>query len=497
MSHFNADSMADNWETQETQKSQAKQQTDTAHGSASFASAQEMAGLRAGALLTGRAAGGLLRYGGEGHCLTFAPTGSGKSVAVVVPNLIHYPGSIVCLDPKGAIPAITAARRRAMGQDVVLLDPFSEVENAMEASGKRHLWGALPRATYNPFSQLDPLSRYVVDDVRVMAGSLIVQKNDKNAYFSDSARAILECLILYLLASGGAAALTVDAVLNLAFDSRQNYEKTWLVEMRRCSAFGGKVARLANQIEDFTGEGGAAVWSSLRQNMGLLDTDSLRDVMQSSDLNFSDLKNKRATVYLVLPAQHLHTHGVWLRLMLSVIMRQLSDARGSRYPVLFLVDECATLGRLEILETAVGLMRGYGMKLWLIFQDLPQLKTIYGERWSSFISNSGMRQFFNVNDTATADYVSEYLGKETLYTLSENISVQGQMPGSNIASAGRPLLTPDEVRRLDKDEEILLYERQNPVSATKLCYHEDSEFKDPKTGENLFSDDPYIIGRKN
>jgi type IV secretion system protein VirD4 len=497
VSDFSAQTLMRGFHKHRQEAVEAAENTKTVRGTAEFASVTETAKAGgAGALLTGRTSNGLLSYGGNGHLLTFAPTGAGKGVSVVVPNLMAYPGSVVCIDPKGAIAAVTAKSRHNRGQEVVLLDPFNAAEDAMQATGQRDLWAALPRSTYNPFSRLDPKSRYIVDDVRVIAGSLIVQGDSKNRFFTDSARAVLEGLILYQLASNGR--LTTDTLLQMAFATRETYEKVLLADMRRLGKeFGGKLERLANQIEDFlTGEMGASVWSTLRQNLGLLDTNALRDVMQSSALDFRALKDKPTTIYLVLPAHALETHGVWLRLMLAVILRELSDARVPDYPVLFMVDECATLGRLEILETAVGLMRGYGMKLWLIFQDLPQLKSLYDNRWSSFISNSGVKQFFNVNDLETAEFVSKYLGEKTLNVQSESMSGKTQVAGSNISATGRRLLTPDEVIRLSVNEQILFYEGRNPVRAQKLCYYEDSEFKDKDNGENLFSPDPYIVTPK-
>lgn len=135
-------------------------------------------------------------------------------------------------------------------------------------------------------------------------------------------------------------------------------------------------------------------------------------------------------------------------------------------------------------------MRGYGLKLWLIFQDLAQLKSVYATRWESFISNSGVKQFFNVNDLETADFVSKYLGQETRMVQAESLQSNSQMPGSNISAAGRPLLTPDEVRRLGRDEQILFYEGHNPVHAQKLRYFEDAEF------DGQWLSDPYIPEKK-
>src|SRR5581483_3332875 len=47
------------------------------------------------------ARGRVLRYSGDGHLVTVAPTRSGKGVGIVIPNLLTYPGPIVVTDPKG------------------------------------------------------------------------------------------------------------------------------------------------------------------------------------------------------------------------------------------------------------------------------------------------------------------------------------------------------------------------------------------------------------
>ena len=67
----------------------------------------------------------LLGWSGDGHIITVAPTRSGKGVGLVVPNLLHYPGSVLVIDPKGENYAITADFRRKMfRQEIICLDPF-------------------------------------------------------------------------------------------------------------------------------------------------------------------------------------------------------------------------------------------------------------------------------------------------------------------------------------------------------------------------------------
>src|SRR3546814_15511086 len=55
-----------------------------------------------------RKSGKPLRYAGPAHLLTIAPTRTGKGVGTIIPNLLDYPGPVVCIDPKGENARITA-----------------------------------------------------------------------------------------------------------------------------------------------------------------------------------------------------------------------------------------------------------------------------------------------------------------------------------------------------------------------------------------------------
>jgi len=49
------------------------------------------------------------------HLVTIAGSRSGKGTSAIIPNLCLYPGSVVCLDPKGENATLTAARRGSGG----------------------------------------------------------------------------------------------------------------------------------------------------------------------------------------------------------------------------------------------------------------------------------------------------------------------------------------------------------------------------------------------
>lgn len=136
----------------------------------------------------------------------------------------------------------------------------------------------------------------------------------------------------------------------------------------------------------------------------------------------------------------------------------------------------------------MGLMAGYGMQLWPILQDLHQLRSTYGQRAGTFMSNAGLIQVFNVNDMDTASWVSKALGDNTeIYATGStgHSSRSGDWLGDGTSSEGsavhlarRALLTPDEVRRLDPSKAILFKAGARPILARKVRYHADPEFQD-------------------
>jgi len=95
-------------------------------------------------------------------------------------------------------------------------------------------------------------------------------------------------------------------------------------------------------------------------------------------------------------------------------------------------------------------------------------------------------QVFNVNDTDTADWVSRTLGDttESYETGSQGETQQRNRFGAGSSSTGtaahlarRALLTPDEVRRLPPDGQVLLKAGAPPIFACKLRYYADPEFR--------------------
>src|ERR1700678_1785335 len=106
------------------------------------------------------------------HLLTIGPTGSGKSVSLVIPNLLTYSGPTVVVDVGGQCAWVTAPRRRQGGGKVVIVDPFNEVNGRCGAAA-----GVNEKvARLNPLSSLAPGSKDYVDDLENLTEALIIHQ---------------------------------------------------------------------------------------------------------------------------------------------------------------------------------------------------------------------------------------------------------------------------------------------------------------------------------
>jgi type IV secretory pathway TraG/TraD family ATPase VirD4 len=117
--------------------------------------------------------------------MTVAGTGSGKNRSSIIPCLLTYPGSVYCQDFKGQNAAVTAQRRRDMGQTVHILDPMA----ALMENGAR----------LNPVAPLDPKARDYVEQIDVIVDALVIGGDDKNRFFDAAARTLIAGLIDYVV----------------------------------------------------------------------------------------------------------------------------------------------------------------------------------------------------------------------------------------------------------------------------------------------------------
>ncbi len=182
----------------------------------------------------------------------------------------------------------------------------------------------------------------------------------------------------------------------------------------------------------------------------------------ASDFTIQDLVNheRPVSLYLVVPPSDKIRLRPLMRLIFTMIVNRLTeklDFQGpeqlrNKHRLLFLIDEFPSLKRMEIFADALSYMAGFGLKAYLITQDIRQIVDEYG-RNESIVSNCQVRVAFAPNQYDTAELLSKMTGTQTIRKASFNFSGSRMSPVLNHVTTHmdeieRPLMTPDEIMRL-------------------------------------------------
>ncbi|SBO32554.1 type IV secretory system conjugative DNA transfer family protein [Anaplasma phagocytophilum] len=439
---------------------------ESLHGDSRWASERDIRkiGLRSRrGILLGKDQRGYLVADGYQHALLFAPTGSGKGVGFVIPNLLFWEDSVIVHDVKLENYDLTSGWRKKIGQEVYVWNPA-------QPDGISHC--------YNPLDWISKKPGQMVDDVQKIA-NLIMPEQD---FWYNEARSLFVGVVLYLLAvpekvkSFGEVVRTMrsdDVVYNLAVVLDTIGKKIHPVAYMNIAAF------LQKADKERSG-----VISTMNSSLELWANPLIDTATASSDFNIQDFKRKRVSVYVGVTPDNLTR----LRPLMQVFYQQATEflcrslpSDDEPYGVLFLMDEFPTLGKMEQFQTGIAYFRGYRVRLFLIIQDTEQLKGIYEEAgMNSFLSNSTYRITFAANNIETANLISQLIGNKTVSQESLNrpkfLDLNPASRSLHISDTQRALLLPQEVIMLPKDEQILLIESTYPIKSRKIKYFEDKTF---------------------
>ncbi len=332
------------------------------------------------------------------HAITFGGSGAGKGVTVLTPNLLRNADkNTLTIDPKGELAKRTAEAREQMGQAVHVVDPFN-----------RSRVDARFLASYNPLDDLNVNSITISDDITFIADGIVYRHNPEHGRWDNNAQTIISGLIAFVKLFAPLDKKNLMEVRNIL---RTGDMKKTAESMSEHSECGGLMQAAAATIRS---EAGEQFLETARDNTLWLDNPAIQTVLTTSTFSLSDLKNKKTSVFLVLPPEYLKAHGRFLRLFvrcsLSQMQRLTPDGQEKGETCLFLLDEFYSLGRIDELVVSVGQMRSMGLILWPFLQDLSQLVSLYRQDSETFFGNSDLHQFFGITDPFTLNAISARFG---------------------------------------------------------------------------------------
>lgn len=437
-------------------------------------------GVYVGGWLDGKGTLHYLRHNGPEHVLTYAPTRSGKGVGLVIPTLLSWPHSAIIVDLKGELWDLTAGWRQQHAKNNVLrFDP---------AAGQGSV-------RWNPLEEIRLATEHEVGDVQNLA-TIMVDPDGRGleTHWQKTSQSLLVGVMLHALykARNEGTTTSLPAVDAMLSDPSRTITELWK-EMTTYTHVNGQVhpvvGAAARDMMDRPEEEAGSVLSTAKSYLALYRDPLVAHNVSASEFRIRDLMHHTSPVslYLVTKPNDKTRLRPLIRVFLTMAMRLLTDSitvdrqptppswwggllehlgrRSSpppltttpayRHRLLGMLDEFPSLGKLEVFQESLAFMAGYGMKFYLICQDINQLRsreTGYGAD-EAISSNCHIQNAFPPNRLETAEHLSRLTGQTTVIQDKLTVSrrrmsaIQAQESRSQ-HEVQRPLLTPDECLRM-------------------------------------------------
>jgi len=377
-----------------------------------------------------------LRHNGPEHVLCYAPTRSGKGVGLVVPTLLSWTESVFVTDLKGELYELTAGWRHEHAHSKVLrFEPAA-------ASGS---------CCFNPIAELRINTEHEVGDVQNLALLMVDPQGhglNPHDHWQKTAYSLLVGCILHLCYKSryDGSPATLAALGQMLSDPKRRINELW-IEMLSFPHINGAnhpvVGASARDMLDRPPNEAGSVLSTTKSYLDLFRDPTIARNTSRSDFRIQDLMHyvDPVSLYIVTKPNDKARLKPLVRIVVNMIVRLLA-----------MIDEFPALGKLEILQESLAFVAGYGIKCYLISQDIAQLKsreTGYGPD-ETITSNCHIQTAFPPNRLDTAEHLSKLTGQTTI--IKEQVTRSGRGLNSQASTSmhevQRPLLTPDECLRM-------------------------------------------------
>jgi type IV secretion system protein VirD4 len=273
------------------------------------------------------------------HVMLAAPTGAGKGVSVVIPNLLNWNHSVIVLDIKKENWEITAGFRAAHGHEVFLFDPASPQRLT-------HRWNPLA------YVREDPALR--VDDIQKIAHILFPDIAGSDPIWTASCRSLFLGLVLYLLETPDKP-VTLGQVARESFAGNdQRFAK--LVEARQAEGkpYSNSCAHALLDYVHTSDNTRTSIRKTFTSRFELFLNPIIDAATAENDFDLEALRRRRISIYLGITPDNLGRLAPLLNLFFQQVVdlntRELPEHNPAlRHQCLLLLDEFRALGKMPLL----------------------------------------------------------------------------------------------------------------------------------------------------
>jgi type IV secretion system protein VirD4 len=380
----------------------------------------------------------LITYSGDGHLITFAPTGTGKTSGPVICNALTHPGQLIVLDMKGEVYKATAQARREMGQQVHVIDLHDNAETD----------------SLNPLDLIVRSGSEPAALARSFAAEIVERgAEERDRFWNDFAETLITGGVAWLLADVPLEQRNLGSLFDLYNHDDVSYNIAVMLDTK--DKVSDKAARAAFsaflQLPDQNTR--PSVLGTTQTHLRLFESTLTRRLTDTTSFDLDALVEGRPiSLYIIVPLMRLTAYRPLLRLWLTGLILALTERKAiPKDRTLFLVDEVGNLGRIDALLTAATLLRSWGLTLWTFWQNAAQLQ-IYGPQANTRVDNAGVIQIFGARNKRMAQDFANLVGG----------------------------FSADEIFGLGSDEQILLIEGK-PMRCKQARHYSDELFGPPRS----------------
>ena len=230
------------------------------------------------------------------------------------------------------------------------------------------------------------------------------------------------------------------------------------------------------------------------------DIAEVRDIMSYDEMGLDSLGDKLSALFIIISDTD-DTYNFIAALMYSQLFNLLCDKAdneyGGRLPihVRFLLDEFPNIGSIPKFEKLIATIRSREISACVVLQTQSQLKSMYKDNCETIIGNMDSRIFLGGAEKTTLKDLSENLGKETIYMMTNNTS-RGNQPSytQNQQKLGKELMSIDEISVMDGSKCILQLRGVRPFLSDKfdITKHKNYRFLSDFDSKNTFDIGQYV-----
>ena len=388
-------------------------------------------------------------------------SGSGKTRFLAKPNLMLANASFIVTDPKGEM-------LRAVGNLFLEKGYVLRVFDLIDPSKSD---------CYNPFCYIRKDA-----DVFKLIDNFIKNTTPKNAKSNDpfwekSETALDSALMLYLLHEAPVEDQNMETILYMienggAKEEDDDYQSPLdlLFEALEEEQPDHIAVRQYHIFKQAAGKTAKSILVSAAVRLASFTLPEIQRITATDDMELGKLGERKQAIFCIIPDSNDASLNFLVGMLYTQAFQELYYQADKVHqgalpvPVRLMFDEFANVALPDGYARLQATMRSRNIMSTIVLQNISQLKALFKDDWEGIIGNADSFIYLGGNEQSTHKYISELLGKETIdtRTSSQSKGRNGSF-SQNFQQAGRELLTPDEVRRLDNKNAIVLIRGEKPV----------------------------------